>query len=65
VLEVHVHEDYMDDMFYNDVALLKVSVNTLEKMRFLLRRRFLNQDHKSDIMTHEYHYSNNVSSFCL
>jgi len=65
VSEVHVHEDFMADKIYNDVALLKVSVNTLEKMRFLLRRRFLNQDHKSDIMTHKCHYSTHVSSFCL
>jgi uncharacterized protein with PIN domain len=56
VSEIYVHEDYLQDIIYNDVALLKVSVNTLEKMRCLLCGRVLNQDPKSDIMTHELHY---------
>ena len=54
--EISVHEDYLSDKFYNDIALLKVSVNSLEKMRFLLCGRVLNQDPKSDIMTHESNY---------
>jgi hypothetical protein len=53
VSEIYSHEDYLPDKIYNDIAVLKVSVNTLKKMRFLLCGRILNQDPKSDIMTHE------------
>jgi len=52
---IYVHEDYLQDIIYNDVALLKVNVNNLVKMRFLLCGSFLNQDPKPDIMTHERH----------
>jgi secreted trypsin-like serine protease len=65
VSEIYVHEDYLTDKIYNDIAVLKVSINTLEKMRFLLCAKFLNQDPKSDIMTRGPHYCTHLSSFCL
>jgi hypothetical protein len=34
VSEIHVHEEYLEDKVYNDVAVLKVGINPLEEMRY-------------------------------
>jgi hypothetical protein len=33
VSDIYMHEEYLEDKIYNDIALLKVGINPPEKMR--------------------------------